>query len=419
MSGPPVDPYLGRLLDGRFSLTRRLGQGGMGAVYLADQRSVGREVAVKVISPGRLDAADTNALEAASRFVREARLTARVASPHVVSVIDAGRTDDGLLFLAMERLHGRGLDALIAEEAPMPPARAVGIAVQIALALEAAHAQGIIHRDLKPSNVMVLAEPADRDFVKVLDFGIARSLAGDHTTLTRCGDLFGTPAYLSPEMARGQPCGPVADVYALGLITYELLAGRRPFAPVPTTLAATLQHLTETPLPLPESVPDALARAVLRLMAREPEDRPVSAARARIALEDALRLFAAPLAAEVVEPEPVAVSRPRPVWPWLTAVGASVVATTFWVWPSPPAPPAPASTTVVAPAPVSTPVPATRAPATIAPATVGPPPATAPPPASTAPAGVPRRRPASATAAPAPATAPATAAETFMLPGAR
>ncbi len=419
MSGPPADPYLGRLLDGRFSLTRRLGQGGMGAVYLADQRSMGREVAVKVISPGRLDAADTDAIEAASRFVREARLTARVSSPHVVSVIDAGRTDDGLLFLAMERLHGRGLDAVIADEAPLPPARAVGIAVQIALALEAAHAQGIIHRDLKPSNVMVLAEPADRDFVKVLDFGIARSLAGDHTTLTRRGDLFGTPAYLSPEMARGQPCGPAADVYALGLIAYELLAGRRPFEPVPTPLAATLQHLTETPLPLPKTVPAALARAILHLMAREPEDRPASAARARIALEDALRLGVAPPAPEVVEAPPEGLTAPRPVWPWVAAVGASVVATTLWVWPAPPAPSAAASTTVVAPAPVSTPVPATRAPATTAPATVAPPPATTPPPASTAPASVPRRRPAPATAAPAPPTAPVTAAETFMLPGAR
>jgi serine/threonine protein kinase len=410
VSEPATDPYLGRLLDGRFSLTRRLGQGGMGAVYLADQRSMGREVAVKVITPGRLEGADTDALEAASRFVREARLTARVASPHVVSVIDAGRTEDGVLFLAMERLHGRGLDAIIADEAPLPPARAAGIAVQIALALEAAHAQGIIHRDLKPSNVIVLSEPADRDFVKVLDFGIARSLAGDHTTLTRRGDLFGTPAYLSPEMARGQPCGPASDVYALGLITYELLAGRRPFEPVPTPLAASLQHLTETPLPLPATVPAALASVVLRLMAREPEDRPATAARARIALEDALRLGGGPPAPAPESEAPFASppTRGRPAWPLLVALGAGVVGATYLAWPEPRVAAVEAAIATVEPVPPPM-APPTSAPPTSAPATSAPPVVSAPPPAS-----APRRR----LAPTPPPSAPATDAERFMLPGA-
>jgi serine/threonine-protein kinase len=189
--------------------------------------------------------------------------------------------------------------------------------------------------------------------------------------------------------------------------------------PVPTPLAATLQHLTETPLPLPKTVPDALARAVLRLMAREPENRPASAARARAALEDALRLGVAPPAPEVVEAPPEGLTAPRPVWPWVAAVGASVVAMTFWLWPAPPAPSVAASTTLVPPAPVSSPITSTRAPPTTELATVAPPTATTPPPASTAPASVPRRRPAPATAATAPATAPGTAAETFMLPGAR
>jgi len=147
-----------------------------------------------------------------SRFIREARLTARVASPHVGAVIDAGRTEEGTPFLAMERRRGRGLDALIQAEAPIAPPRAVATAAQIALALEAAHAQGVVRRDLKPSNVFVLAEPADRDFLKVLDLGIARSLAGNHTQVTRQGDVFGTPDYLAPEAVRGEACGPAADL---------------------------------------------------------------------------------------------------------------------------------------------------------------------------------------------------------------
>ncbi len=280
-----TDPLVGRVLDDRFRLRARLGQGGMGAVYLADQPSVGREVAVKVIQGARLGA---DLAEARSRFIREGRLTARLSSPHIVTVIDAGDTPDGLLYLVMERLHGRGLDRLIAEEAPLPPARVVHLCSQIAFALAAAHRAGVIHRDLKPSNVMLLAEPADRDHVKVLDFGIARSLAGDHTTLTPQGDLFGTPAYVSPEMARGALCGPRSDLYSLGLVAYELLVGRRPFPPAATALAAALQHLTETPAPLPETVPPALARVVMRLLAREPEDRLPSAEAAQSALTAAL-----------------------------------------------------------------------------------------------------------------------------------
>jgi tRNA A-37 threonylcarbamoyl transferase component Bud32 len=280
-----TDPLVGRVLDDRFHLRARLGQGGMGAVYLADQPSVGREVAVKVIQGARLGA---DLAEARSRFIREGRLTARLSSPHIVTVIDAGDTPDGLLYLVMERLHGRGLDRVIAEEAPLPAARAVHLCSQIAFALAAAHRAGVIHRDLKPSNVMLLAEPADRDHLKVLDFGIARSLARDHTTLTPQGDLFGTPAYVSPEMARGALCGPRSDLYALGLVAYELLAGRRPFPPAATALAAALQHLTETPAPLPESVPPALARVVMRLLAREPEDRHPSAEAAQAALTAAV-----------------------------------------------------------------------------------------------------------------------------------
>lgn len=280
-----TDPLIGRVLDDRFHLRARLGQGGMGAVYVADQPSVGREVAVKVIQGARLGA---DLAEARSRFIREGRLTARLSSPHIVTVIDAGHTPDGLLYLVMERLHGRGLDRVIAEEAPLPPARVVHLCAQIAFALAAAHRAGVIHRDLKPSNVMLLAEPAVRDHLKVLDFGIARSLAGDHTTLTPQGDLFGTPAYVSPEMARGALCGPRSDLYSLGLVAYELLAGRRPFPPAATALAAALQHLTETPAPLPETVPPALARVVMRLLAREPEDRLPSAEAAQSALTAAL-----------------------------------------------------------------------------------------------------------------------------------
>ena len=311
--GPP-----GRDLDGRFLLGARIGRGGMGAVYRARQHSVDRDVAVKVISP------DLKANETATRrFLREARLTAKLGHPNVVSVVDFGETDDGLLYLAMELLDGRTLREVIAAEAPLPPARAVGIAVSICDALEAAHRAGVVHRDLKPANVMLL----DRDFVKVLDFGIARSLANDDTTLTGVNALMGTPAYLPPETCRGEDSDARADLYALGVLLHEMLTGRGPFPEARTPVALVHHHGYVEPRAPPELAP-VLGNALMRLLRKDPSERFPDAATTREALVAALATLDGP------DTEPVVGSRPAPVSraPWIAAAGLLAALAVGVVW---------------------------------------------------------------------------------------
>ena len=267
---------IGRTLANRFVVLSELGRGGMGAVYVARQSSVGREVALKVMQrDGDLDAA--------RRFVREARLVASLAHPNIVSVIDFGQDDDGLLFIAMERLHGLGLDALMEDEGRLPWPRAVRIAIQTCDALAFAHQRGVIHRDLKPQNVIVVDPHPERDTLKVLDFGLAKSLDPDQSTLTREGVIFGTPAYLSPEMIEGRAVGPGADLYALGIMLFEMLEGRVPFDG-DSLHEIAMKHLSEPPPPLTSEVPATLGTIVRRLLAKDPTDRFKSAAALREAL---------------------------------------------------------------------------------------------------------------------------------------
>jgi eukaryotic-like serine/threonine-protein kinase len=289
------DPLLGREIDGRFELRTRIGAGGMGAVYRAWQRSVGREVAVKVIrSHVHADAQEIK------RFMREAQLTSRLVHPNVVSVIDFGQTTDGLLYLAMELIPGRPLSAVLARDAPLTPARAVHLATQLCDALEVAHAANIVHRDLKPSNVMILDGTGDR--VKVLDFGLARPL-GEHSKLTASDRVVGTPSYMSPEAARDQPLDGRADLYSLGVVLYEMLSAKVPFAgEVREVLASKLRE--EAP-PLPARVPPALARVVTRLLERDPARRHASAAVVREALGAALEHAAPARAAAGGDAAPV------------------------------------------------------------------------------------------------------------------
>ncbi|MCB9735345.1 MAG: serine/threonine protein kinase [Deltaproteobacteria bacterium] len=259
-------------LAGRFTVHERLSEGGMGAVYRATQTSMGRPVALKIMH-GRLsqDAA------AARRFIREARLASHIAHPNVVSVIDFGQDPDGTLFLAMELLAGPTLAELLAREGPFDAARTVRIGVQIADALDAAHKRGIIHRDLKPGNVIVVDPTPGRDALKVVDFGLAKATDGDHTTLTGPGQIFGTPAYMSPEMAAGYEVGAPADLYALGVILFELLDKRLPFDG-DSVQSILLAHVSRPPPPLPDHVPAALAAVIKRLLAKEPAARYASAA---------------------------------------------------------------------------------------------------------------------------------------------
>ena len=219
------DPMLGQLLDGRYRLIRKIGEGGMGAIYRAVHTEIVRTCAIKLltgVSPGKDDAI--------ARFKREARNSCRIDNVHAVTVYDFGQTDEGLLFLAMEFIDGKPLSRLISEQRVLPIERVVHITTQIAEALGAAHALPMIHRDLKPDNIMITRKGANNDFVKVLDFGIAKALA-DETgeNLTKTGFVLGTPVYMSPEQLLGEELDARSDIYSLAIIVYEMLSGRLPF----------------------------------------------------------------------------------------------------------------------------------------------------------------------------------------------
>ena len=262
------------MLAGRYELGPRIERGGMATVYRATDTVLHRPVAVKVL-------AGTFARDGAfvERFEREGRNAARLSHPNVVRVFDAG-SDGGTHFIVMELVEGTTLARLIADRAPLEPDRAARIAGDVAAALAAAHAEGIVHRDVKPANVLIAANGA----VKVADFGIAR--AADAASITQTGALLGTAAYVSPEQAAGMPATPRSDINALGCVLYEMLTGRPPFlaeAPI-----ATLQrHLNEPVVP-PSSVvpvPPSLDRLVVACLAKDPSERPASAADIRRELQ--------------------------------------------------------------------------------------------------------------------------------------
>ena len=307
--GGGIDPLLGRNLDDQYTLLEKLGQGGMGAVYRAEQRGLGREVAVKVVDPQRASSPDM-----IKRFLREAKLASRLGHPHAVGVIDFGQTDDGLCYLVMELVTGRTLEAVFTAEGVFPPARLVRIATQLCDALECAHALQIVHRDLKPANAMLLDQ--GRDFVKILDFGLAKLVTSvGVTAVTVSGTVLGTPAYMSPEHARGLPCDGRADLYSLGVMLYLLGSGRLPFqASSPHEMMA--MHDRE-PAPPMSGVPRALAQVIGRLLRKDPAERYPTAAAAREALEAALAagdagIAEAPIRAAGAGEGPVAAELPGP-----------------------------------------------------------------------------------------------------------
>ncbi|HEU0031470.1 MAG TPA: protein kinase [Kofleriaceae bacterium] len=279
----PADPMVGRELDGRFTIVEKLGQGGMGAVYRANQHSVGRQVAIKVVHANLVSDP-----EVIKRFLREAKLASQLSHPNSVAVLDFGQTEDGLFYLVMELLEGRTLDRVFLEDGVFPARRLVRIGVQICDALEAAHAVPIVHRDLKPANIMLLS--STRDAVKVLDFGLAKSLEGDSSQMTLSGAMCGTPAFIAPERACGQPCDARSDLYSLGCILFLLGSGKLPFD-APTTHELLMRQVVE-PAPPMSGVPLALSEVIDRLLAKDPAQRYQSAAETRAALEAALEDWA-------------------------------------------------------------------------------------------------------------------------------
>ncbi len=258
---------------GRYRLRRRLGRGGMGEVWAAWHKGLGREVAVKML---RYDFGDGHQV-ALQRFRREVRATSELGHPNTVRVFDYGASDDGILYYAMELLEGENLRSLVRREGPLPPARALHLVSQAARALAEAHRKGIVHRDVKPENIFVIDAGGERDFVKVLDFGIAKvvDLRGGEEPLTQTGVLTGTPATMSPEAITASEIGPPADVYGLGAVLYFMLAGRFPFEG--EAASQIVAHLHDPVIPpsikARVDIPRDLEDVVLRALAKDPADR--------------------------------------------------------------------------------------------------------------------------------------------------
>ncbi len=284
VAAAPDDPFIGQVLAGRYEVLSKLGEGGMGSVYAARHRTLGRIDAVKVLRPEAADA------DAGRRFLREAKLAASINHPNAVVIHDFGQTESGVTFLAMEYIQGQSLTKLLQREGAFPPARVVNIIRQVAGALDVAHQLGVIHRDLKPDNIMVM----DGDRVKVVDFGIAKAVGGQESVvpMTQVGLVVGTPHYMSPEQVMGNALDARSDVYSLALVAYEMLTGARAFVG-DSMQAQMVVRLSEPPRPMSVAaphvtVPAGIETVVRQGLAQRPADRPASAGAFAAQLENAL-----------------------------------------------------------------------------------------------------------------------------------
>jgi serine/threonine protein kinase len=264
------DPYLGNVIRGRYQVLSKLGEGGMGTVYLAEQVSVGRKVAIKFLLGNY--ATDDAFI---SRFRREARLAASLNHRNIVILYDFDQANDGTLFIVMEYLSGQKLSDVIRRDGPLEIGRATRLGLQIADGLEAAHRAGVIHRDIKPDNIMVAGADASEE-IKLMDFGIARLRdPGNASQITRAGLIVGTPAYMAPEQVDGGEVSDKTDTYALGVVLYEMLSGSVPFTAA-TPGAVLIKHMQEIPVPLRKlrrELPASVERVVMQALEKEPQKR--------------------------------------------------------------------------------------------------------------------------------------------------
>ncbi len=346
-----VDRYLGTTVGERYRIIKKLGQGGMGAVYSAEHVLIEKQVAIKILTTQR-------SRELMTRFAQEAKAASKIGHENIINITDFGETEDGAAFLAMEQLDGHDLGHVIRTSGALPIARITGIFLQVCRALAAAHNKGIVHRDLKPDNVFLIERGGRPDFVKLLDFGLARVTAVEAgSRLTKSGTILGTPEYMAPEQVRGDAIDGRADVYAAGCMLFEMLTGDIPF--VGGNYMVVLQkHMTMAPMP-PSSVKPAagitpeLDALVLKAMAKSPDDR--FASMDELAL--ALRLATGVASERAPEPRPK--GRPLPA-AWLAcAAGLALLLGGVGWWragrPTPVAPATVTPPTVVTPPRVVTP----------------------------------------------------------------
>src|SRR6266545_4900713 len=276
------DPFVGReILNGEFRILEKIGTGGMGSVYRANQTAMNRLVAVKILHPKL-----ANRKDLVSRFRREAKAMSHLSHPNTVKVLLYGELEDGSLYIVMEYLEGKNLNQTVRAEGAMAFERALPILIQVCGALEEAHRAGIVHRDLKPENIFLCNQGGLRDFPKVLDFGLAkvteREMRPGSVILTQEGMVFGTPEFMSPEQAQGKILDARSDIYSLAVILYELVTGKLPFD-ARTPMEFVTLHVQATPIPLAtrapsKTFPGGLQQVLDRAMSKKPEERYQTAA---------------------------------------------------------------------------------------------------------------------------------------------
>ena len=267
-----ADPLVGRVLDGRYRIVRKLAAGGMGRVYLAEQTGLDRTVALKVLAK-EAKGEDTRFRE---RFFREAKLCSKLTHPNTVRIYDYGQTDDGVFYIAMEYLDGVTLSVLLKQSIHLDPIRTVNIASQICGSLSEAHAIGLIHRDLKPDNIIVTRTADGREFVRVVDFGIAKDTTNTDMP-TEAGMVYGSPGYMSPEQILDQPLSARSDIYSLGAILYRMATGAKPFGNT-NPIALLSRHIYSPPASFASvcpgvEIPGSLEWVTMTCLAKDPSSR--------------------------------------------------------------------------------------------------------------------------------------------------